>query len=123
VTFAADLAETAADLLRRIAENMAGAYAGATIGSATSTPRADSSWLMFQWPGVPGEKPGPGIKLTLSSAWDGNGRRSILIECGLLIQRPAAVLQLSDALERTSGLADARWYQEVGSRHWEVLPV
>lgn len=123
VTFVADSDETAADLLRRIGESMASAYIGATVGSVTSRPRGDSSWLMFHWPGVPGEKPGPGVKLTLSSAWDGNGRRSILIECGLSIQRPAAALQLSDALERTAGLANVRWYQEVESRHWEALPV
>ena len=123
VTFAAESGEAAADLLVRIAENMASAYVGSTISPATSTPRGDSSWLIFQWPGVPGEKPGPGVKLTLSSAWDGNGRRSISIECGLSIQRPAAALQLSDALGKTSGLADVRWYQEAGSRQWEALPV
>jgi hypothetical protein len=123
VTFAVDSGEGAASLLRRIGENMASAYVGSTVGPATSTPGGDSSWLIFQWPGVPGEKPGPGVKLTLASAWDGNGRRSISIECGLLIQRPAAALQLSDALERMSGLAHVRWYQEVGSRNWEALPV
>jgi hypothetical protein len=123
VTFEAESGETAADLLLRIATKMAGAYVGSTVGPATSTSRGDSSWLTFQWPGVPGEKRGPGVKLTLSSAWDGNGRRSISIECGLSIQRPAAALQLSDALEKTSGLAHVRWYQEVGGRHWAGLPV
>jgi hypothetical protein len=123
VTFAADSVESAANLLRRIGENMTSGHVGSTVGSAATTPRGDSTWLIFQWPGVPGEKPGPGVKLTLSSAWDGSGRRSISIDCGLSIQRPAAALQLSDALEKTSGLADLRWYQEVGSRHWETLPV
>lgn len=123
VTFEAESGETAADLLVRIAENMASAYVGSTLGPATSTPRGDSSWLVFQWPGVSGEKPDPGVKLTLSTAWDGSRRRSISIECGLSIQRPAAAFQLSDALEKTSGLAHVRWYQEVGSRHWETLPV
>ena len=123
VTFAADSRESATDLLQSLGQNMASAYVGATLSPATRTPRGDSSSLIVQWPGLPGEKAGPGVKLTLSSAWDGQGRWSISIECGLPIQRPAAALQLSDALEKTSGLAHVRWYQEVGSRHWEALPV
>ncbi len=42
VTFAAESGEAAADLLVRIAENMASAYVGSTVGPATSTPRGES---------------------------------------------------------------------------------
>jgi len=122
VTFAIDSSESAPNVLRRIGENMSSAYPGSTMSDVASTHRGDSSWLVFQWPGIPGENPLPGVKLTLSMAWDGERRRLISIECAASIQKSAAALQLSDALEKTPGLADFRWYLEVGSRHWQELP-
>lgn len=123
VTFAADFTEFAPDVLRRIGANMVAAYVGSTASDVRSANRGDSSWLIFQWPGVPGEKANSGIKLTCSTAWDGDRRWLISIEAGASIQMPAAAFQLSDALERTPGLSTFRWYSDVGSRNWQPLPV
>jgi hypothetical protein len=123
VTFAADCSEFAPDVLRRIGANMVAAYVGSTASDVTSGNRGDSSWLIFQWPAVPGEQANPAVKLTLSTAWDGDKRWLVSIECSASIQMPAAALQLSDALEGTPGLSTFRWYSDVGSRNWLPLPV
>lgn len=123
VTFAMESSESAPTILRRIGENMVSAYVGSTMNDVASGHRGDLSSLVFHWPGIPGENPPPGIKLTLSMAWDGERRRPISAECAASIQKPAAAIQLSDALEQTSGLVDFRWYLEVGSTHWQALPV
>ena len=99
------------------------AYAGSTASDVASANRGDSHWLIFQWPGVPGEKAHSGITLTLAPAWDGDRRWLISIEAGASIHMPAAALQLSDALERTPGLSTFRWYSDVGRRDWQPRPV
>jgi hypothetical protein len=123
VTFAVESSESAPSILRRIGENMVSAYLGSTMTDVTNGHRGGLSSLVFQWPGIPGENPPPGVKLTLSPAWDGERRRLISIECAASTQKPAAAFQLGDALEQTSGLVDFRWYLEVESPHWQALPV
>lgn len=108
-------ADAASDVLRTIAQDLVAHYANSTFVALASD--AGSAVVLYSWPNGR-----PGARLTVQPSWDGGGRWSIWIEANDSHATRRIGVELEDVFGRI-GVREARWYSELNSSEWRVLPI